>query len=313
MPNANDCLWAITCYYNPLEYRRRLANYRAFRSRLAVPLIALELAGGHDWHLRPDDADVLIQLRGDDTIWQKERLLNIALEQISSKCQYVAWLDCDVVFPSDRWIARTCELLERHKLVQLFEDVYDLPADCEPDDGGLESSRFAAHSIACKVARGTVHDDDFRTAGSRYLRGTACGVAWAGHREVLQRHGLYDACILGGGDRAIVCAAYGRFDDGITALKFNSKRGEHYRHWARPFYETVAGNVGYVDETVYHLWHGKYDDRGPGTRELKFAKFAFDPFRDVELDQSRCWRWNSEKPDMHAFVKGYFQSRKEDG
>ncbi len=30
-------LWAITCYFNPIGYRRKLANYRLFRHRLSVP------------------------------------------------------------------------------------------------------------------------------------------------------------------------------------------------------------------------------------------------------------------------------------
>ena len=35
-------LWAITCYFNPTGYRRRLQNYRAFRERLNVPLVTVE-------------------------------------------------------------------------------------------------------------------------------------------------------------------------------------------------------------------------------------------------------------------------------
>ena len=37
-------LWAITCYFNPVGYRRRLENYRMFRQRLKVPLVAVELS-----------------------------------------------------------------------------------------------------------------------------------------------------------------------------------------------------------------------------------------------------------------------------
>jgi len=36
-------LAAITCYFNPAAYRRKLDNYRIFRRHLGVPLICVEL------------------------------------------------------------------------------------------------------------------------------------------------------------------------------------------------------------------------------------------------------------------------------
>src|SRR5262245_37018879 len=68
-------LWAITSYFNPARYRRKLQNYRVFRERLAVPLVTAELAfDGFD--LDAGDAEVLVRVRGGDVLWQKERLLN---------------------------------------------------------------------------------------------------------------------------------------------------------------------------------------------------------------------------------------------
>jgi hypothetical protein len=32
--------WAITSYFNPSHYQRRLVNYRIFRERLQMPLVA---------------------------------------------------------------------------------------------------------------------------------------------------------------------------------------------------------------------------------------------------------------------------------
>jgi hypothetical protein len=45
----------------------------------------------------------------------------------------------------------------------------------------------------------------------------------------------------------------------------------------------------------------------------ELSRFDFDPFHDVALDPSGCWRWNDNKPEMHQYVRGYFESRKEDG
>jgi len=78
---------AVTSYFNPMKSRRRLANYRTFRSRLDVPLVTVELAFDGQFELTSGDADHLIQLSGGDIMWQKERLLNIALEAVPDKVE----------------------------------------------------------------------------------------------------------------------------------------------------------------------------------------------------------------------------------
>jgi hypothetical protein len=85
-----DGLWPITSYFNPIGYRRRLSNFRAFRERLNVPLVAVELTYGSDFELQEQDADILIQLRGGTVLWQKERLLNLALQALPTHCRKVA-------------------------------------------------------------------------------------------------------------------------------------------------------------------------------------------------------------------------------
>jgi hypothetical protein len=41
--------------------------------------------------------------------------------------------------------------------------------------------------------------------------------------------------------------------------------------------------------------------------------FSFDPFTDIEMDHNGCWRWSSNKQEMHDYIRRYFESRKEDG
>ena len=52
-------LWAITSYFNPMGYRRRLENYRIFREHLQVPLLTVELGYGRALDLNHGDADIL--------------------------------------------------------------------------------------------------------------------------------------------------------------------------------------------------------------------------------------------------------------
>src|SRR5271169_6865582 len=72
-------MWAITSYFNPIPYRRRSFNYHVFRRNLDLPLVTVELGFDGRYELTNKDADVLIQIDGGAVLWQKERLLNLAL------------------------------------------------------------------------------------------------------------------------------------------------------------------------------------------------------------------------------------------
>ena len=120
-------LWAVTCFFNPQGYRRRVANFREFRARLAAPLIAVELAFDREFTLSDSDAERVVRVRGGDVMWQKERLLNVAIERVPVSCTKIAWLDCDIVFGSPAWVGQAVRALDEFALVHLFQDRHDLP------------------------------------------------------------------------------------------------------------------------------------------------------------------------------------------
>jgi hypothetical protein len=308
MPGAAP-FWAVTAYFNPAGFKSRLTNYRVFRRHLAAPLVTVELSFDGTFALRPDDADVLVQLHGGDVMWQKERLLNIGFRHVPPTCDKIAWLDCDVVFDTADWMTRASRSLDEWAIVHLLHERHNLPPGAEPD---RRSTRPAtALSSIYRLATGTDVTDELRTPGSLAKFSATTGLAWAGRREVLDRHGLYDANIIGGGDKAITCAALGKIEEGTLASLMNPRRAEHYRAWAQTFFETVRGSVGYVPGRIFHLWHGDSHDRRGAERHSWLA--GFDPFTDIALDAHGCWRWSSDKPDLHRQVRAYFASRHEDG
>ena len=62
------------------------------------------------------------------------------------------------------------------------------------------------------------------------------GLAWAANRRLLEDHGFYDASIVGSGDRLMVSAMYGRFEDSTKLFLFKETRQQHYLRWAVPFH-----------------------------------------------------------------------------
>jgi hypothetical protein len=305
--------WAITCYFNPIGYKRRIENYRLFRERLALPLVTVELSFDGAFQLRHDDADIVVQLHGRDIMWQKERLLNLALKSLPDRCDKVAWLDCDVIFASDDWVERADLALDEFLLLHLFQERHDLPRDARPDHLESWPTPSPAISMIHRMAVEGVAPEALLLTHPRKDRRSANGLAWASPRAVLEEHGLYDACILGSGDRAVLCAALGTFDYCTRGLLMNAQQERHYLAWARPYFAVVRGRVGYIPGRAFHLWHGEVADRQYGERDRALQAFDFDPFSDIATDDDGCWRWNSNKPALHVYIRRYFESRNEDG
>ncbi len=109
-----------------MRYEARLANYKIFHEHLDVPLLTVEQGHQGEYQLDESDATKLIQVSSGAVLWQKERLLNLALEALPSDCTKVAWLDCDIIFERKDWQELAIDTLSRARLVQLFDHAYYL-------------------------------------------------------------------------------------------------------------------------------------------------------------------------------------------
>jgi hypothetical protein len=306
-------LWTISPYFNPAGYASRLRNFRIFRANLASPLAVVEWSADGNFELSQDDADIVLQIAGGDVMWQKERLLNLALRSLPGDCDKVAWVDCDVIFAAANWAEQAEKALERYSLVQPFRRRCNLSSGAEAtaaSSGPFDSSNT---SVGYKIALGQADANDFRRNNAPPSQNSTNGLAWAARRDVLEAHGLYDACILGSGDRVLLIAAVGQFHYAAQVNGMHPRQFEHYMAWAEPFHRAMGGRVGYVDGSLLHLWHGDPKDRKYRERHEGFHRFEFDPFNDIALAPSGCWRWNGNKQEMHEYVRRYFEDRKEDG
>jgi hypothetical protein len=159
----------------------------------------VELGYGDAFELTKDDADLLLQIRGDSVLWQKERLLNLALGRLPTHVRFVAWADCDVIFSDPSWADSAIEVLQHHRLVQLFENFVDLgPA---PTDQ-IGEFQYTGKGIVAFFENGGPETKNFPPGSALRYRPRLPGGAWAGRRSLIEKHGFYDSMILGGGDGA---------------------------------------------------------------------------------------------------------------
>jgi hypothetical protein len=305
--------WAITAYFNPMHWRRRLENYRVFRRHLHIPLVAVEL--GYDGHfdLQPDDADILIQIPGRDVMWQKERLLNIALGAVPSVIENVACLDCDIILNrADVW-HEASHTLQRTPVAQLFSQAFYLRANHSSGEELMQPTLASGLSFARLRQQGhtarQLCNPDWSNPNDPPV---TYGLAWAFRRELFADRGFYDPWIVGGGARAHFFAGDGYWQEAAIAFQFHPTMREHFRRWAKGFHAEVQGKWGCVPGAVAHLWHGDMARRKHRQRYREFARFNFDPDTDLALDENGAWRWNSSKPELHQYIRDYFAGRQED-
>lgn len=314
--SSSNGIWAITSYYNPMGYAARRANYKTFHEHLDVPLLTVEQ--GHEglYELDESDATKLIQVSSEDVLWQKERLLNLALEALPNDCSIVAWLDCDIIFERKDWQDVAIAALSRARLVQLFDRAYYLNRDLDlnrPLDQQYYIERQSRASGLADLQDHRLIPKDPILKAHGLSTDLSSGHAWIMKREILDKFGFYDASIYGGGDFKFVSAACGKWDAVRESHLLNDREFDYYRNWGEKIFFEVEGRICASEGGIFHLWHGDLADRKYLKRHEISRTYDFDPYTDIAIGEQGCLRWNSDKPALHAAVRDYFRGRCEDG
>lgn len=312
-------IWAITTFFNPAKYKNKYENYKKFREsskRQGLKLLTVELRFDNEaYEIQDEDTDILLRLQGceENILWQKEALLNIAVENLPSDCDKVIWLDCDLIFHNDNWVKETAELLEEYNVVQPFSSIVRLKQDIDSsdllgkfdydynDNGVFHSAARGAASFGVKI----LSDPVYKNRGS-------VGYAWAIRKTILDKVKFFDLMILGGADSVIGYAAFGE-EWAMSRHYLPSKLKEMNDEWSEKFYAQTQGSVFYTNGLVDHLWHGDQEDRNYNERYQILRSNDFDPDEDLKRSNSGLLEWNTSKVKLKEGAKQYFHIRKEQG
>lgn len=319
---AHRCLdefWVITCYFNPLRYENRFKNYLTFAQALRrqnVNLLTVELAASDDAaHLTDKLCNKYVRVLAQDVLWAKERLLNVALENLPDACTQVCWADCDILFHRKNW-ARVCsDMLRRHRVVQPFSTAIFLG----PQETPTNHAQFRPSNGFARYYH--LHMGQMSMVNTDHVLKSHPGYAWAARRDVLERmQGFYDKCILGHGDIVMALAFChnverdGAIPDewephwnpGWSDLLYND-----IRRWQREASRVVDGDVAFMNGQIYHLWHGPRKNRDYEQRGRALAHF--DPDEHLVLS-GNMWTWSPRALDdgLAQACVAYFHKRRED-
>lgn len=311
--------WGIATYFNPAGFSTILDNVKLFSEgirRQGLKLVVVELAFGEDaYEVTDKTADHIIRLRSTTALWQKERLLNIALQELPERCDKVAWLDADVLFGNSAWVEQTSRLLQGYVVVQPYDVALGLPPQVRipPSGSQVREDQVEFRKIGIAFDQitnlgGLPADDKMRMRGHT-------GFAWAARRSVLARHGFYDRHILGSGDRIMSWAMYGFHElpevQKLAGILYSQAQVVDALEWSRRFFAEVRGSVFFTNGPLFHLSHGTMRNRLYIERQSILRDADFDPRIDISLDSNRCWRWSSDKPELHQRISEYFDQRNE--
>ncbi len=301
-----EVLHVIAAVSNTRRFRSRYALYDKFRDHVhrsqdVARLTTVELVFGDraQYVTAAHENFRHVQVRSRHELWHKENLINIGIQHLPDDWKYVAWIDADVEFLDPRWAIETIQKLQHNQFVQMFETAIDL--------GPCGQSLKVHNSFVSQYLKGA----EFKTGYSDWHP----GFAWAARREAIdQVGGLIDVGILGSGDRHMACGLIGQAPQSYSAELTDDYKNAVLR-WQTRAEDHVKRDIGYVNGTLLHAWHGKKRDRRYSDRWKILERNQFSPVTDLKRDWQGLWALEVETPrqmQLRDEIRAYFRARNED-
>lgn len=314
---ANRQLYVIAVVSNPIGYQTRYKHYQTFKRHMklsGVTLITVEMAFGDRPHMvtsknDPDD----VQLRSFEELWHKENMVNIGfqrLTQIYPDWEKVGWFDADITFLNFNWVNECIEALEHYLIIQPWSHCTDL--------GPKGQSILNRESFLYMYQENKFHPpSDWGTKGE-YTDKKGwwhAGYAWAARREIIEDlGGLLDIPLIGAADlmmaHAMIGNAHRALPDGLT-----QGYQDYLFRWEELCRLYLKKDVGFVDGTIVHHYHGSRANRQYWDRWKILINNKFDPNTDCRRDSQGLWQLNvhdARTIRIRDEVRAYFRQRNED-
>jgi len=344
LDNVEQPLYVITPLFNPQRFKRRWKLYTDFQKHVrdsGAILLTIEASFGErtsamdnwanpsaaqaddiSWKSKgPTDAPIsakfpknrlkqdYIKVRVDyeQEIWTKESLLNIGLQHLPPDWKYVAWVDADLIFSRPDWVSETLHQLQHYHFVQMFNIAVDLSPRYEP---------IAAHQgfIYCYSQGRELPPNGYyeKQKEKQSINKWHPGYAWAARREALESvGGFIDWAILGAADNHMARALIGQVEKSANQ-NIHVNYMKKLLNWQKRAEEKIKRNVGYVDGTILHYWHGSKINRRYWDRWKILIDNNFDPEEDIYRDSRGIYRLTGNKPKLRDQVRQYMRQREED-
>ena len=337
MNNSNNKVWGVTCLFNPFRSSARYLNYMYFQNRIrrqGLKLVTVEMAlKEQEYELVNRDSDILIQIKNDNKLWQKESLLNLGFQKIPDSAEVVCWIDADIILFDKHWVNNLLDKIRKYPVVHLFRSMVYLPqpvskqivGDFKIDDAPKFKIRYGnsiteVDKLSLKPILGSVAIF-YETQKGKFINGK-WGFGWAIRKNILdQVGGLYDRCIVGGGDTIFFNSVFWNTLHEKFKSRYTPAHQTDIQDYIQQLHSFINGRVGYLSGKMGHLWHGSFKSRNYFDRYQLLQRGHFHPRFDLSRDRG-CLRWNhryfrtmlsddekSHKDNMIKNVEDYLANR----
>lgn len=325
--------FVITPISNSARYKRRFELYWKFAEKVqeaGVKLITVEQAFGARPHMVTQSDDPHdVQVRSVEELWHKENLINLGIKralELDPYAREVAWVDADCfpMLPYREWFEETWHALQHYEFVQMWKYLINFGPNHEPVSSPQLSfmATYAAAGFTVPESRTLTGNHTLAgwgPAAEKYGSSLAFGrpgLAWAANVSAINAvGGLIDKCILGSGDWHMAHGLVGamkRWSGEFTKLPPYS---QYLLDWQEKAERWIKRDVGFVDTTVGHWWHGNKKDRKYGDRGQILIKNQYNPFSDVKYDSQGMLQletWDPRQIVLRDQIRAYMASRHED-
>ena len=293
-------LAVVSCHFNPQGYNNPRENTEKFiESHKNATIHLVELAFDEDEFEFPDAWMHIRGTRERNLMWQKEQLLNIAIDKLANSYDAIAWVDSDILFTNDDWQQQIIDCLRSKKICQAYRHAY-----WQGPTGSYDLKQ-----VSCGYNYSTN-----RVAIVNYEHSHP-GYAWAARSEWLKRVKLYPYNIVGGADSVMVPAFAGcRSFENKRVL--NKSWSDSVEKWYDKCAPEVDTSFGYINQDIVHRYHGSRKNRRYLQRWHDLASWHYNPHTDVQLGDNGLLEWSvytkMHKKGMIQMVSDYFKKRQED-
>ena len=315
-----DKLYVVACIEDSLRWRSRYWNYWLFQKHVehaGAILITVELAmGDREFEITEPGNPYHVQVRTRDEMFRKENLQNIGLARLPLGAKYVACIDADSTFVRPDWAQETLHLLQHYDVIQMFTNYSDIGSNNEV----LRTVPSFLYNMIHGVDVGPADNGSGYDYGGKWPSGKwagAPGLAWAYRVEALDALGsLLDRCILGGGDAHMAFGVAQRWDIAALHQEIRHKASDAYVRYIKAWQLNATNirlNVGVMEGSMLHYWHGPKTARAYSTRWQILEANHYDPFVDVIESRTGVLIWPKDgKIKLRDEIRAYFRARNED-
>ena len=296
-----DDFWVVAVISNPVRYESRYNHYFRFKAEMeaaGVNLFTVELQTGERAHqVTAWDNPRNLQLSSLEELWHKENMINLGIARLPKTWKYVAWSDADISFLNPNWAMETVQQLQHYHFVQLFQHAIDMGPNGEVIQ----------------------HHNGFNYS---YISGKPYGKAYSfwhpGFAHACTREafdmvgGLIDKSILGAADHHMQLSLISRAESSFPG-KISSGYAKYILRWQERATRYIKKDIGFVNGTIIHHWHGRKKDRKYVERWDILIDAQYDPETDLKRDWQGVLTLNDYNIKLRDDIRQYFRQRFEDG